>query len=535
MNQLPPPRRDNRGDSNLPLPHGEKNPLTGLPRTSVGIPSRRDRRSFVEADDTASLPSSEVNEVFSGNTEIEFNSPTFSESSSVFSVEEDNTANTGDLDSLALASDADFASSFDIDITDFDLGSIGGVEESTSGSSNASTGAGDSILTLEEFNSEITSSGGSSDGFDIDKLLSELLARGGSDLHLSAKNYPAIRVNGEMVLLKEYGVLSGAEIKTSVYSILTSQQKERFEKAWELDLAYNLPGKSRFRVNLMKQKNNVSVVMRAIPWQIKSAEELGLPEVIKTWATLPRGLVLITGPTGSGKSTTLASIIDYANRTRAGHIVTIEDPIEFVHDHQKSVINQREVGEDTHSFADALKHVLRQDPDIILVGELRDLETISVAVTAAETGHLVFATLHTQSAEETISRIIDVFPEGGQAQIRTQLSTTLQGVACQTLLKTSDNKGRVAAVEIMVATPAVRSLIREGKTHQLKSALESGGKHGMQTIDRVLLDLVRSGQVRWQDAAEKATNYNDFISSLGGEKGLIELDRANSRRIGIVK
>ena len=360
---------------------------------------------------------------------------------------------------------------------------------------------------------------------DINVLLNILLDNKGSDLHLSARNYPMIRVHGEMKPVKDFGILSGNDIKTAAYNMLTSQQKDRFEEAWELDLAYNLPGRSRFRVNLMKQRGEVTAVLRAIPWEIKTVEELGLPEVIKTWATLPRGLVLITGPTGSGKSTTLASIIDYANRTRAGHIVTIEDPIEFVHAHQLSVVNQREVGEDTHSFADALKHVLRQDPDIILVGELRDLETISVAITAAETGHLVFGTLHTQSAEETISRIIDVFPEGGQQQIRTQLATTLQGVACQTLLKTTDGNGRVAATEIMIANSAVRALIRDGKTHQIKSTIESGAKYGMQTLDKILKDLVEDGTVRWQDAAEKSSNYDEFIHSLGGERGLQNLER----------
>lgn len=376
-------------------------------------------------------------------------------------------------------------------------------------------GLGIQVERAEEINEEL----------HIDELLERMLELKGSDLHLSAKNYPMVRVHGEMTALEEFPRLSGEIITNAIQSIMTTAQRNKFDEDWELDFAYNLPGRSRFRVNVMKQRGNTSVVMRTIPWEIKTVEELGLPPVIRNWATLARGLVLVTGPTGSGKSTTLAAIIDHANRTRAGHIVTIEDPIEFVHEHRKSVVNQREVGTDTKSFADALKHVLRQDPDIILVGEMRDLETISVALTAAETGHLVFGTLHTQSAPETISRIIDVFPDAAQQQVRTQLAATIQGVACQTLLKTIDGDSRRAAVEIMVATDAIRNQIREGKIEQIQSTLQSGAKYGMQTLDSVLEELVRNGEVHWQDAAEKAANRIAFMDRLGGPEGAEKIQR----------
>jgi twitching motility protein PilT len=362
------------------------------------------------------------------------------------------------------------------------------------------------------------------ENLSIDDMLLKLLEEKGSDLHLSARAHPTIRVNGEMQPMTEFPRLSGEQIQRAITSIMTTNQRNRFEEDWELDFAYNLPGHSRFRINVMKQRTQTSAVLRAIPWEIKTVEQLGLPSTLVDWANLRRGLVLITGPTGSGKSTTLAAIIDHANRNRAGHIVTIEDPIEFVHDHQRSIINQREVGEDTKSFAAALKHVLRQDPDIILVGELRDLETISVALTAAETGHLVFATLHTQSAEETITRIVDVFPEGEQQQVRTQLAGTLQGVACQSLLKTVDGNSRVAAVEIMVGTSAIKAQIRENKIQQIPSTLQSGGKYGMQTMDSVLEKLVKERKVRWQDAADLATNRDKFITTLGGETATKRLD-----------
>lgn len=360
---------------------------------------------------------------------------------------------------------------------------------------------------------------------NIDDLLEEMLDLNGSDLHLSARNYPCIRVHGAMTPIETHRKLSGDEINRMVTDIMSTQQRNKFEEEWELDFAYDLVGRSRFRVNVMRQRGEVSVTMRTIPWEIKTVEELGLPAVMREWSQLTRGLVLVTGPTGSGKSTSLAAIIDHANRTRKGHIVTIEDPIEFIHEHKGCVINQREVGTDTKSFAHALKHVLRQDPDIILVGELRDLETISVAISAAETGHLVFGTLHTQSAGETISRIIDVFPEGSQTQIRTQLAATIQGIACQTLLKSYDGNSRRAAVEVLVGTSALRNVIREGKLEQVQSSLQSGTRHGMQTLDAELEKLVLSGQVHWREAHEKASDKATFLESLGGEEGAEKIDR----------
>lgn len=375
----------------------------------------------------------------------------------------------------------------------------------------------------------------SSNELSIDDLLIHMIDMGGSDLHLSAGTFPMIRHHGEMVPIPNYNKLSGEEIEQMINSIMTIAQRNIFEENWELDFAYSLVGKSRFRVNVMRQSRNVSVVMRTIPWEIKTVEELGLPPVMRTWASIPRGLVLVTGPTGSGKSTSLAAIIDHANRTRKGHIITIEDPIEFVHAHKMSVVNQREVGTDTKSFAEALKHVLRQDPDIILVGELRDLETISVALTAAETGHAVFATLHTQSAAETISRLVDVFPEGAQQQVRTQIAATIQGIACQTLLKTYDGKGRIAATEILVANPAIRNLIREGKLEQIQSSLQTSESEGMQTLDSVLEKLVREGKVHYQTALDKAANRKALEASLGGVEALEKLDRQiRNRHEGIV-
>ena len=288
-----------------------------------------------------------------------------------------------------------------------------------------------------------------------------------------------MRVNGDLRPIPELPVLNGSQIRQMVYSILTQKQREKFENELELDTSYALPGKGRFRVNVFLQRDSVGCVMRAIPYDVIDFDALGVPPAVKTWAYLPRGLVLITGPTGSGKSTTLASLIDIVNRERSVHIMTVEDPIEFLHDHKRSLINQREVGEDTHSFASALKHVLRQDPDVILVGEMRDLETISTALTAAETGHLVFATLHTQDAPQSIDRVIDVFPAHQQQQVRVQLASALQGICTQQLVPTRDGQSRAIACEVMVATPAVRNLIREGKTHQIYSMLQAGGRYGM--------------------------------------------------------
>uniref|UniRef100_UPI002B277B6F type IV pilus twitching motility protein PilT n=1 Tax=Nocardioides sp. TaxID=35761 RepID=UPI002B277B6F len=350
----------------------------------------------------------------------------------------------------------------------------------------------------------------------LDDILVFMVEAGGSDLHLSAGAPPTIRVRGEMQRVPGYEPLTGEQIQSAMFGIMTSKHQKTFEERWELDFAYTVPGKARFRVNVLRQRNSVGAVMRTIPWEIKSLEELLLPSIIGDFSQLERGLVLVTGPTGSGKSTTLAAVVDKANRTRSGHIMTIEDPIEFLHQHQGCIVNQREVGDDTHSFADALKHVLRQDPDIILVGEMRDLETISVALTAAETGHLVFGTLHTQSAAETITRVIDVFPPEQQQQVRTQLAGTLQGVVCQTLCRTADGQGRQAAVEIMMATPAIRAQIREDKLAQIPGTLQAGAKYGMQTLNQDLARLVKAGRISWQTGLDKCADKEDYIGLVGG-------------------
>ena len=341
-------------------------------------------------------------------------------------------------------------------------------------------------------------------------LLVSVIEKGCSDLHMTAGAAPTVRRNGQLVALDDHPVLTPQIIQKTLYAILSQKQRERFEENLELDLAYSLPGRARFRVNLYKQRDAVGAAFRLIPYEIKPLEDLGLPAVVGEFAMLPRGFVLVTGPTGSGKSTTLASIVDLANRKRRDHIMTCEDPIEFLHTHKGCLVNQREVGEDTWSFKNALKHVLRQDPDIILVGEMRDLETIEIALTAAETGHLVMATLHTQDAAQTIDRVIDVFPPAQQQQVRVMLSGALQGVVCQQLVKTADGKGRAVAAEVMVATPAIRNLIREGKTHQIYSALQSGARHGMSTMDSNLADLVKKGRVTYDTAVEKCHHLDDF-------------------------
>ena len=342
------------------------------------------------------------------------------------------------------------------------------------------------------------------------ELLNGMLEAGASDLHLTAGTPALIRVHGDLTPLRDCPPLPPDLIQRLIYTVLTQKQRERFEAELELDFAYALPGAARFRVNVYRQRENVGAAFRRIPYEIKNLEDLGVPGSVSTFAGLPRGLVLVTGPTGSGKSTTLAALIDLANRTRRDHIMTVEDPIEFLHRHKSCMVNQREVGEDTHSFSSALKHVLRQDPDIILVGEMRDLETISVALTAAETGHLVFATLHTQDAAQTIDRVIDVFPPHQQQQVRAQLAGALQGVVCQTLCRTADGRGRVVATEVMVTTPAIRNLIREGKTHQVYSAMQAGMQHGMHTLDQHLAELVRSGRITYEHGLEKCHHVEDF-------------------------
>jgi twitching motility protein PilT len=318
-----------------------------------------------------------------------------------------------------------------------------------------------------------------------------------------------------MCQIDGHGLLTPSTLQETLYGIMTERQRKVYEEELELDFAYSVPGKARFRVNIYQQRGSIGAVMRLIPWEIKSLEALGMPAVIGTFADLKRGLVLVTGPTGSGKSTTLAAVIDKVNHSRSGHILTIEDPVEFLHAHGSCLVNQREVGQDTHGFRAALKHALRQDPDVILVGELRDLDTISVALTAAETGHLVFATLHTQSAQDTITRIIDVFPADQQQQVRTQLAATLQGVVCQTLTKTVDGKGRAAAVEVMVCNTGIRAMIRDGKLQQIQGSLQAGAKDGMQTLNAHLAALVKAGRISFAEGLEHCSNREDYVTLIG--------------------
>ncbi len=344
----------------------------------------------------------------------------------------------------------------------------------------------------------------------VAELLEQVLKLGASDLHLTAGAKPTVRVHGALRQLEDFPVLMPNETQAMIYSILTQRQRERLESELELDCAHALPGKARFRLNVYYQRDAIGAAFRLIPQEIKPLEELGIPPRVADMARLPRGFVLVTGPTGSGKSTTLASLVDLANRDRTDHIMTVEDPIEFLHKHKRCLVNQREVGEDTRSFASALKHVLRQDPDIILVGELRDLETISIALTAAETGHLVFATLHTQDAPQTVDRVIDVFPTNQQEQVRVMLAGALQGVVCQQLVPTADGSGRAVACEVMVATPAIRNLIRDAKTYQIYSAMQAGGRFGMQTMDQSLATLVQRGVVSHELGLERCHHPDDF-------------------------
>jgi twitching motility protein PilT len=337
----------------------------------------------------------------------------------------------------------------------------------------------------------------------LNDLLQRVLDLEGSDLHLTVGVEPSVRVHGELRRLGEYPALTSEDTKRMVFGILTPRQVETFERDLELDTAYAVPSLGRFRVNVFLQRDSVGAVLRTIPYDILPLDLLGLPPVVASFSDLPRGLVLVTGPTGSGKSTTLATLIDQINSSKPVHIMTVEDPIEFLHRHKVATVNQREVGEDTHSFAAALKHVLRQDPDVIMVGELRDLETIQTALTAAETGHLVFGTLHTQDAAQTIDRIVDVFPAHQQDQVRTQLATALQAVVTQQLVPTVDGLRRACAVEVLVATPAVRNLIREGKLHQIPSVMQSGARFGMQTMDQSLAGLVQRGVVSAKAAEER--------------------------------
>ena len=343
----------------------------------------------------------------------------------------------------------------------------------------------------------------------IDELLRLVVKQQGSDLHMRAGEPPVIRVHGDLQRT-DYPRLTRDDTKALIYDILSDERRHRFERDLELDMAYAIAGLARFRVNVFRQRGNVGAVFRLIPIRVQTIDELGLPQVLKRIALLPRGLVLVTGPTGSGKSTTLAGMIDHINEHRNLHIVTIEDLIEFMHTDKMAAVNQREVEIDTHTFAAALRHVMRQNPDVILVGEMRDLETMQLAITAAETGHLVFATVHTTDAAQTMDRIVDVFEPARQEQIRMQLSVVIQAVVSQTLLHRQDRPGRAAAFEIMIATPAIRNIIRERKTHQIYSTIQTGHDLGMQTLDAHLLALYREGVVGFEDALAKSSNPAEF-------------------------
>ncbi len=344
----------------------------------------------------------------------------------------------------------------------------------------------------------------------LEELLQILVQRNGSDLHITAGSPPKIRIDGRLVNT-EHDVLTPEMSQKLVYSILDSNQIARFEKDLELDMSFGIEGLGRFRTNVFQQRGAIGGAFRIIPYDIKSMKELGLPnDVCENLCSLPKGLVLITGATGSGKSTTLASMIDYINTVRTDHIVTIEDPIEFVHRNKNCLVNQREVGADTHSFQDALVHVLRQDPDVILIGEMRDVTTIETALTLAETGHLTFATLHTSDTVQTMNRIVDVFPAYQQQQIRTQLSFTLQAVFCQQLIPRANGRGRIMCPEIMIANSAVRSLIREDKAHQIYSIIQTGGKLGMRTMNQSLFDLYRAGLVSYDEAMSRTSDPEDL-------------------------
>ncbi len=361
-------------------------------------------------------------------------------------------------------------------------------------------------------------------------LLRKMTDLGGSDLHLSTHSAPQVRVHGHLSPLPGYGPLSPSDTKRLAYSVLTDAQKHRFEENLELDFSFGLKGMSRFRANLFNQKGAVGAVFRAIPYEIKSFDALGLPPVIGDMCKKPRGLILVTGPTGSGKSTTLASMVDKINIDRHDHILTIEDPIEFLHNHKNCVVNQREVSADTHSFGAALRTALRQDPDVVLVGEMRDLETIEMALRIAETGHLTFATLHTNSAYSTINRIIDVFPAGQQAQIRTQLSLVLEGILCQALLPKASGDGRVMALEVLVPNAAIRNLIREDKIHQIYSMMQTGqDKFGMQTFNQSLATLHHKRLISLEVAMQRSSNADELKELIERGSGLNDAYGANQR------
>ncbi|MHB8439963.1 MAG: PilT/PilU family type 4a pilus ATPase [Acidimicrobiales bacterium] len=348
----------------------------------------------------------------------------------------------------------------------------------------------------------------------LDDLLRYAVSVGASDLHLTAERPASIRLNGAIRPVEGCPKLDNETIRNMIFGVLPQTLRERFEAEKELDTSHSVPRVGRFRLNVFQQRGTIAAVLRAIPHEIPAFETLSIPESVRAFTELRRGLVLVTGPTGSGKSTTLASLIDIINRTKPLHIVTVEDPIEFLHNHKRAIVNQREIGQDTFSFSEALRRVLREDPDVILVGEMRDLETVSMALTAAETGHLVFATLHTQDAPQTIDRIIDVFPTSQQEQVRTMLSAALEGVVTQQLIPTADGAGRVACCEVMMCTSAIRNLIRSNKTHQIYSLMQTGGQYGMHTMDQALAKLVHDGQISEAVAFDRSRNEDDLRNHL---------------------
>ncbi|HEY3287999.1 MAG TPA: type IV pilus twitching motility protein PilT [Gemmatimonadaceae bacterium] len=352
-------------------------------------------------------------------------------------------------------------------------------------------------------------------GVNLRVLLEEMIERGASDLHITAGERAKMRIDGEITNSRGEYVLNPKDTLQLAYSVLTENQKKRFEMEDELDFSFGIQNLARFRGNVFKQRGCVSIVMRQIPFSIKTFDDLHLPPIIARMAEKPRGLVLVTGPTGSGKSTTLAAMIDKINRERHGHIITVEDPIEFIHRHQGCIVNQREVGTDTKSFQNSLKYALRQDPDVILIGEMRDLETIQAALTIAETGHLAFATLHTNSAAEAINRIIDVFPSHQQSQVRAQLAFVLEGIITQTLLPKKSGKGRAMAAEILVVTGAIRALIRDDKIHQIYSSMQSGKKFGMQTMNDALYQLYMARDVSEEECLRVSSDPNEFLRLIG--------------------
>ena len=361
--------------------------------------------------------------------------------------------------------------------------------------------------------------------FNLRALLEEMIEREASDLHITAGERPKLRIDGDITDSSVPDILTPKDTLQLAYSVLTENQKKRFETEDELDFSFGIQNLARFRGNVFKQRGCVAVVIRMIPFNVRTFQDLGLPAVVAKLAEKPRGLILVTGPTGSGKSTTLAAVIDKINKERKGHIITVEDPIEFIHRHQSCIVNQREVGTDTKSFGSALKYALREDPDVILVGEMRDLETISAALTIAETGHLALATLHTNSAAESINRVIDVFPPSQQSQVRAQLAFVLEGVLTQTLLQKASGRGRAMAAEIVVATPAIRALIRDDKVHQIYSAMQAGKKHGMQTMNDALYQLYMSREVTSDECLRVSPEPNEFLRLIG-EKPMDEADGA---------